>query len=135
MFNAAGDQPDHARRAASSGLAIVAAGQPVADAHRGWPIFRVGINTGPAVVGNVGSDVRRSFAAIGDTINTAARLMSVGDPGQVVVGRVTWDALGPDRSGDALGSITVKGKRLAVEAWRLRALDGPLERYGVGARP
>lgn len=136
MFNAAADQPDHARRAASTGLAIVAAGRPVADAHRGWPIFRVGINTGPAVVGNVGSDVRRSFAAIGDTINTAARLMSVGEPGQVVVGRVTWDALGPERSGDALGAITVKGKRLAVEAWRLRAFDGPVvAHHGVGDRP
>lgn len=119
IFNAAGDQPDHARRAARAGLDIVEAGRPLAAAHRDWPIFRVGINTGPAVVGNVGSDVRRSFAAIGDTVNTAARLMAAGDPGQVVVGRPTWEALDDDLPGEPLGAVTVKGKRAAVEAWRL----------------
>lgn len=119
IFNAGADQPDHARRAARAGLAIVAAGRPVADAHRQWPIFRVGINTGPAVVGNVGSDARRSFAAIGDSINTAARLMATGEPGQVVVGKATWDALGEERSGEPLGAVRVKGKRAPVEAWRL----------------
>ncbi len=120
IFNAQGDQLDHARRAARAGLGIVEAGVPLAVANPGWPVFRVGVNTGPAVVGNVGSDARRSFAAIGDTINTAARLMAAGDPGQVVVGRPTWDALGDDALGDHLGSVSVKGKRIAVEAWRLR---------------
>ena len=120
IFNAAADQPDHARRAARSGLAIVEAGLPVVEAHPHWPIFRVGINTGPAVVGNVGSAARRSFAAIGDTINTAARLMAAGEPGQVVVGGATWDALGDDAAGEPLGPVHVKGKRETVEAWRLR---------------
>ena len=120
IFNAGADQPDHAVRAARAGLAIVAAGRPVADAHPGWPVFRVGINTGPAVVGNVGSDARRSFAAIGDAINTAARLMAAGEPGDVVVGKATWEALGDGRAGEALGAVRVKGKTAPVEAWRLR---------------
>jgi class 3 adenylate cyclase len=119
IFNAQGDQPDHAQRAARTGLAIVEASRPLAAAHPGWPTFRIGINSGPAVVGNVGSDARRSFAAIGDTTNTAARLMAAGQPGEVVVGKATWDALGDARSGEPLGPISVKGKRLAVEAWRL----------------
>lgn len=125
IFNAAGDQPDHARRAARAGLAVVAAGRQVADAHRQWPIFRVGINTGPAVIGTVGSDVRRSFSAIGDSTNTAARLMAAGEPGQVVVGRATWDALGEDRAGEPLGAVRVKGKRDPVEAWRLSERSQP----------
>ncbi len=120
IFNAAGDQADHARRAARAGLAIVAAGAPIAADHPAWPIFRVGINTGTAVVGNVGSDARRSFAAIGDTTNTAARLMSAGEPGDVVVGQGTWESLGDEREGDALGAVRAKGKRDGVEAWRLR---------------
>ncbi len=119
IFNAGGDQPDHAIRAAGVGLAIVAAGRPVADTHPGWPIFRVGVNTGSAVIGNVGSDARRSFAAIGDSINTAARLMAAGEPGQVVVGKATWEALGDDRAGASLGAVRVKGKSAPVEAWRL----------------
>ena len=117
IFNARDDQPDHARRAASAGLAIVRAGRPLLAAHPSWPTFRVGVNTGPAVVGIVGSQERRSFSAIGDTTNTAARLSSAGEPGQVVVGRATWDALGEDRSGEPLGAVRVKGKALPVEAF------------------
>jgi class 3 adenylate cyclase len=122
MFNVSDDQPDHARRAARAALAIVAAARPLADTHAGWPIFRVGVNTGPAVVGDLGAAGRRSFAVIGDATNTAARLMAAGEPGQVVVGRVTWEALGPDAVGMDLGPIHVKGKREPVDAWRLSGL-------------
>jgi adenylate cyclase len=122
IFNAGGNQPDHARRAARAALAIVDAARPVAADHPGWPIFRVGVNTGPAVVGDIGAEARRSFAAIGDATNTAARLMAAGEPGQVVVGRNTWEGLGVEATGVALGPIMVKGKREAVEAWRLVSL-------------
>jgi adenylate cyclase len=121
IFNAAGDQPDHARRAAAVGLAIIEAGRPVAAAHPGWPIFRIGINTGRAVIGDVGAEGRRSFAVIGDTTNVAARLMAAGEPGQVVVAGATWDALSDGRAGVALGPTRVKGKQAAVEAWVLSA--------------
>ena len=120
-FNATGDQPDHARRAARAAVAIVEAARPIAASHPGWPIFRVGVNTGRAVVGDVGAAERRSFAVIGDTTNTAARLMAAAEPGQIVVGRATWEALGPERRGVELGPVHVKGKREAVEAWRLDA--------------
>ena len=119
IFNAGGDQPDHAQRAARAALAIVDVARPIAADHAGWPIFRVGVNTGPAVVGDIGAMARRSFAAIGDSTNTAARLMAAAEPGQVVVGRSTWEALGPDAIGVGLGPIMVKGKREAVDAWRL----------------
>ena len=68
IFNADGDQPDHARRAARAGPRD-RGGRPAARRRpiRDWPVFRVGINTGPAVVGSVGPRSRRSFAAIGDT--------------------------------------------------------------------
>jgi adenylate cyclase len=121
IFNAAGDQPDHARRAARAGLDIIAAGRPVATAHPDWPVFRIGVNTGRAVIGDVGARGRRSFAVIGDTTNVAARLMSAGDAGQVVIARSTWDALGSGRLGVELGPTRVKGKRAPVEAWVLSA--------------
>ena len=121
IFNAQGDQPDHAARAASAARAIVAAAAPIAADRPGWPTFRVGINTGAAVLGDVGAVERRSFAVIGDTTNTAARLMTAAEPGQIVVGRATWDALDGDRRGESLGSIRVKGKREPVDVWRLDA--------------
>jgi adenylate cyclase len=124
IFNAAGDQPDHARRAARAALAVIEAGRPLALSHDGWPIFRAGVNTGPAVVGNVGAAGRHSFAAIGDTTNVAARLMAAGEPGQVVVSGATWRALGVGADGIALGPTRVKGKRTLVEAWVLRAVSG-----------
>lgn len=123
IFNAAGDQPDHARRAARAALAIGEAGRPLAESHPGWPIFRVGVNSGSAVVGNVGVAGRHSFAVIGDTTNVAARLMSAGEPGQVIVAGATWQALGSGRDGVALGPTRVKGKRTPVEAWVLRAVS------------
>jgi adenylate cyclase len=122
VFNASGDQPDHARRAAQTALAIIEAGRTPAAAHPGWPIFRVGVNTGRAVVGDVGAARRRSFAVIGDTTNVAARLMAAGEPGQVVVARSTWEQIGPGADGVALGPTRVKGKRMPVEAWILQAL-------------
>jgi adenylate cyclase len=119
VFNVEGDQPDHARRAARAATEILTVTQGLADAHRGWPIFRIGINTGPAVVGVIGTANRRSFAAIGDPVNTGARLQTAADPGQVVVGRLTWEQLGDPAAGESLGAIRVKGKREPVEAWRL----------------
>jgi class 3 adenylate cyclase len=80
------------------------------------------VNTGPAVVGNVGSEGRRSFAVIGDTINTASRLLSLGRPGQVVVADATWNGLGGGRRGTALGSTPIKGRRRPVTAWILESL-------------
>jgi adenylate cyclase len=71
------------------------------------------------VLGDVGAAERRSFATIGDTTNTAARLMTAAEPGQIIIGRRTWEALGDERVGVALGAIHVKGKREPVEAWRL----------------
>jgi class 3 adenylate cyclase len=119
IFNVADDQPDHARRAVTAARAIVRAGRPVLAAHPGWPAFRVGVSTGHAVVGNVGTRGRRSFAVIGDTSNTAARLLAVAQPQEVLVTRTTWEALGADGAGEALGAMTVKGRREPVEVWRL----------------
>jgi class 3 adenylate cyclase len=123
LFNVDGDQPDHARRAAHAATAIVAAARRLARDHPGWPIFRLGINTGTVIVGVLGADARRSFAAIGDPVNTASRLMAAGRPGDVIVGRVTWEQLGDPSAGQSLGELRVKGKRDAVEAWRLHTTD------------
>ena len=119
LFNAAGNQPDHAQRAVRAAREILTVTRDIAAAHPGWPIFRIGINTGAAVVGVIGTAARRSFAAIGDPVNTGARLQTAAEPGDAVVGRATWEALGDPTAGVPLGAIRVKGKRDPVEAWRL----------------
>jgi class 3 adenylate cyclase len=80
-------------------------------------MFRVGVNTGRAVVGNVGVEGRRTFTVIGDTTNVAARLLAAAEPGGVVASDATWAALEGRIDGVALGALALKGKRDPVEAW------------------
>ena len=81
--------------------------------------IRAGINTGPVIVGNVGSDLRYEYTALGDAVNVAARMQTAADPGTVLV---TADDASP--AGDAfeledLGGIEVKGKAEPVHAYRV----------------
>jgi class 3 adenylate cyclase len=123
LFNAPVRQPDHALRAARAGLRLHRA---VADIARpGWPRFRVGINTGPALVGNIGAAQMRNFTAIGDTTNTAARLQGIAEPGQVVVADKTRRLLGPCACTSPRGPVVVAGRREPVTCFTLTALRDP----------
>jgi class 3 adenylate cyclase len=124
LFNAPARQADHPLRAARAALALQAAVEPVAAATPGWPRFRVGINTGPALVGNIGSTALRNFNAMGDAVNVAARLESVAAPGQVVIGESTRARLPAATTVESLGELTVKGRTGSVVAFRLLGLDG-----------
>ena len=122
VFNAHDDQPDHALRAASAGLALQRAAVGVQQGREDWPGFRVGINTGPAIVGNVGTEEQRSFTAIGDTTNLAARLQTAARPGQVVLGEATYAEIGGQLEAEPIGELELKGKAAPVAAYRLTGL-------------
>jgi adenylate cyclase len=104
-----------------------AAIEAVAERETDWPRFRVGVNTGPALIGNIGSDEFRNFTAIGDTVNLAARLeQEVAEAGQVVVGPTTHAAIKHLAIARPLPPIEVKGKRDPVACWVLESLkDDP----------
>jgi adenylate cyclase len=123
VFNAGADQEDHAARACRAALGLQLASGPIADRRPGWPRFRAGVNTGPAVIGNVGSIERRSFTAVGDTTNLASRLQSQADAGQVVIGAATLAELGPAAQVRSLGALSLKGKAAPVEAFVLLSLS------------
>jgi class 3 adenylate cyclase len=127
LFNAPARQPDHALRAARAALGMQAAIEAVAERESDWPRFRVGVNTGPALVGNIGSDELRNFTAIGDTVNLAARLeQEVAEAGQVVLGDATHEAVKRLAIARPLDPIEVKGKRDPVACWVLEGLkDDP----------
>jgi adenylate cyclase len=108
-------QPDHAVRAAAAALRMQAGIDAVGEPD--WPRFRVGINTGPALVGNIGSTELRNFNAMGDAVNVAARLQTLAEPGQVVIGEATRSALGDRYQVHPLGELTVKGRQAPVRAF------------------
>jgi class 3 adenylate cyclase len=127
LFNAPARQPDHALRAARAALGMQSAIEAVAEREPDWPRFRVGVNSGPALIGNIGSDEFRNFTAIGDTVNLAARLeQEVAEAGQVVLGPTTHDAIKHLAIARPLDPIEVKGKRDPIACWVLEGLkDDP----------
>ncbi|HKV69467.1 MAG TPA: adenylate/guanylate cyclase domain-containing protein [Gaiellales bacterium] len=127
IFNAPKPQPDHALRAARSALGLQAVvGQlPLAGTR---PRFRVGLNSGPAIVGNIGAAEIRNFLAIGDTTNLAARLQTYAPEGSVVMGAGTYDLIRADAIVRPLGTPALKGKAQPVEVWELLGLHGQEQR-------
>ena len=120
IFNAVGDQPDHAQRAARVALGLRDAIEALGTQRtEEMPRFHIGVNTGPAFVGSVGAAGRRSFGAIGDTTNLGSRLLGAAGPGEIVVGEATWAGLGGIVGGVPLEPLRLKGKREPVRAWRL----------------
>ncbi len=94
FFGAPVASEDDAERALLAGLAIVESMSGYAsEVERGWGIgdfgVRVGVTTGPVVVGAVGAGERVEYAAFGDTVNTAARLQGAADPGSILVDATT----------------------------------------------
>ena len=120
VFNAVGDQPDHPQRATRAARLLLRASTQLADEHPGWPRFRAGLATGTAAVGHVGTAEQRSFAAIGDTTNLAARLQGLARPGQAVIAGSTAARLDGVRLAP-LGTVEVRGRTEPVEIFALNA--------------
>jgi class 3 adenylate cyclase len=119
LFNAPVRQPDHALRACRGGLAMQRAVETLVAEHPGWPRFRVGINTGPAVVGNIGSAEFRNYTAIGDTMNLGARIQAAGEAGQVLLGPGTYAQVRDRVDARPLGTVHAKGKTAPVAVYLL----------------
>jgi adenylate cyclase len=76
----------------------------------------VGLDFGPAFVGNVGSGEVKDFTALGDVVNTAARLQAEAKPGQIVVSERAYQAAGPRYPDATPVELDLKGKSEPVAA-------------------
>jgi class 3 adenylate cyclase len=119
LFNAPAPQPDHVVRAARAALGLQRAVEAELEGRADVPHFRVGVHTGRAVVGNVGTEDVRNFTAIGDAVNLASRLQEHAAAGEVVVSAPVRDRLGARATVRPLGAVTIKGKDQPVEAYVL----------------
>jgi adenylate cyclase len=107
--------PDHPAKAVGAARDLMretghATGDP-------WIPLGAGIHTGPSFVGTVGEGDAIDFTAVGDTVNTAARLMSAAAAGEIVISAATASAAELDTTGLEQRTLDVKGRQQPVEAW------------------
>ena len=114
FFNAPNDQPDHASRAL-----ICAQKIRQMSSEQDVPQFGIGINTGLAVVGNIGTMEAMNYTAIGDAVNIAKRLEEMTAQGQVMIGRRTHQLADPSIKRISMGKIPIRGREQAVEVFEL----------------
>jgi len=126
VFNAPNDLPDHAMRAVRAAWAMK---EGAVDLHdeiiRDYGVdlqFGIGINTGIAVVGNMGSDFRMDYTAIGDTVNTAARLESNAEKGQVILSDSTYQLVKDHVEVVDMGVLSVKNKKVGIQIYNLTGI-------------
>jgi AAA ATPase domain/Adenylate and Guanylate cyclase catalytic domain len=134
LFGAPIAHEDAPRRAAHAALAIQGA---IRDLSRELaprlerPLqMRIGLNTGPVVVGKIGDDLRMDYTAVGDTTNVAARLQQNARPGSVLVGASTHRLLAGYFETVDLGALTVKG-HAPVQAFEVLRARGRKARLDV----
>jgi class 3 adenylate cyclase len=127
IWGAPAPDPDHAAAAARAALAAVAAvarakDEADAEGRPGYSV-KIGLNSGRAVVGNVGAAQRYNYTAVGETVNIAARLESVpGDYGcRIVVGPATAAAIKDRFVLNELDWVKVKGKEEPLAVYELVA--------------
>lgn len=125
FFGAPAAQEDHAARAVRAGLCMQATMARLAAA--GLPLaLRIGINSGPAIVGDIGTPLRRDYTAIGATVNLAARLEhTVATAGQIVIGPRTRELLGDAFTCTQIEPCALKGIALAVRPWLVEGVAPP----------
>ena len=129
LFGAPVAHEDDAERAIHAALRIVDdIGQFSVDVERGWGVqsfgVRVGVDTGLVVVGAIGTGGRVEYSALGDAVNTAARLQAEADKGSVLVGDETHRLAASLFSWEGPKSVTLKGKDEPTIAWRASAARG-----------
>jgi adenylate cyclase len=125
LFGAPLEQADHARRAVKAALAMQRAAADVSSrrADVQWKVvYGIGITTGPAVVGHIGSKRRLDYTAIGDTVNLAARLEGIAPPGAILISQATLEAVKDIAIVEELEPTKVKGKAEPIIVYKVLGL-------------
>ena len=123
FFGAPIAHEDDPQRAVLAGLGILESIQPFcAEIKREYGSdfdVRIGIHTGPVVVGEIGSDLAMEYTAMGDAANVAARMEQTADPGTIQISEATYKLIAPLFQLEDLGAIEVKGKEKPIKTYRV----------------
>ncbi|MEK3724175.1 CHASE2 domain-containing protein [Paenibacillus sp. FSL H8-0034] len=128
LYNAPLDVPDHAYYAVKTGFEIQEGMEQIrrdVEAKYGVTLsIRIGINTGDVVVGNIGSYLRVDYTAIGDNVNTAARIESNARPNKVWVSESTYDLTKDYFEYEFAGEKLMKGKSAPLKLFEVVSITG-----------
>lgn len=123
VFNAPFDLDDYIYRAVCTARDIAAGSarleQKLMERFGRSVSFGIGVNCGNAVVGNIGCEYRMDYTAIGDTVNTAARLESNAKPGQILISKEVYEAVKDRIRASEIGVIPLKGKSNGVFVYQV----------------
>jgi class 3 adenylate cyclase len=123
LFGAPVSHEDHGRRACHAALSIQnAIGEYGEKTEKDCGVdfkIRIGLNSGPVIVGSIGDDLRMDYTAVGDTTNLASRMESIARPGTILVSKNTFKLARDFFEFESLGKIEVKGKKEPQEAFEL----------------
>jgi adenylate cyclase len=138
VFGAPLDMEDHAVRAIHAGLEMQERLEEFNSERKEGPTIRIriGINSGKAVAGEIGSVNKKEYTVLGDTVNTASRLeSSVAKPGMVVIGENTYAMAHGQFECKSLGRATLKGKEKEVAVYEVIGVAGDAEAAQTGSTP
>lgn len=128
VFNAPFDLEDYIYKAILTALAIRDGSDKLAarlQEQFGKTIsYGIGVNCGDAVVGNIGCEFRMDYTAIGDTVNTAARLESRAKAGEILISEAVYREVENRIEAECVGEMELKGKSRAVNVYRLIGIKG-----------
>ncbi len=138
LFGAPIALEDAPQRAIQSALAIhqemIRFNKNFGDNSKINPIlFRIGINTGPVVVGTVGNDLRVQFTAMGDTINMASRMETLAEPGTTYVTEETYRLTKDLFHFQPLGKKMIKGKEEPIPVYKVLSAQEDVHRPRLGS--
>jgi class 3 adenylate cyclase/tetratricopeptide (TPR) repeat protein len=123
LFGAPVAHEDHALRACHAALSIQSDlkqyGEKLKKSYNLDFLMRIGINSGPVVVGSIGDDLRMDYTAIGNTTNLASRMETLAEPGAVLVSTSTHRLTRDFFQFESIGSVSIKGLTTPQEAYKL----------------
>jgi len=123
VFNAPLDLDDYIYRAVKTAWDMKAGSEALAEKFEkrfGRSVaFGIGVNCGDAVVGNIGCEFRMDYTAIGDTVNTAARLESNAKRGQILISQEVYDNVKDRVEVTPIGELPLKGKEVGVFIYQI----------------
>jgi adenylate cyclase len=126
VFNSPQVLEDHVWRAVQAAWEISCSAQEILKSETAQPDqiiqFGMGIHTGEAIVGNIGAEFRMDYTAIGDTVNTAARLESYAGSGEILLSKASCNEVKERVRTEFYGDLSLKGKARSVPVYKLMGL-------------